>query len=265
MQQTLFENATVNHNSPLAYVGAKRKLFPIFKEYLPINIKEIVSPFIGGGSLELLCTARGIKVKGFDNFDLLVEFWQVFLEDTTRLIDKTTEIFPISDEEFLFHIDSRLGTIHDKLHRAALFWCINKQSWSSKMFATRSCKKEEHIGHTPNYFKKFSDWQNQNIIIEQQDCFETIEKNDGTFLYLDPPYVEHGDNQYGSRDQKQVFDHEKLYGYLKTSNSPWILSYDKHPSIYKMYDGYQIIEPEWRYHFNKKYELKANELLILNI
>lgn len=265
MQQTLFENATANYNTPLAYIGAKKKLFPLFTKYLPAGITEIVSPFIGGASLELLCTARGIKVKGYDNFDLLVNFWQVFFEDTEQLCERTTDLFPISDEQFLFHIDTGLTTITNKLERVALFWCINKQSWSSKMFATRSCKSEEQIGHTPGYFRKWSDWRNQNIKIEQQDCFVTIKKNNGTFLYLDPPYVEHGDSQYGTRAQKQVFDHKKLYEYLGSTDSPWILSYDRHELIYKMYDKYEIIEPEWTYHFNKSAKLKPNELLILNI
>ena len=37
--------------SPLHYVGGKEKLMPQIACYLPANIKRLIEPFVGGGSV----------------------------------------------------------------------------------------------------------------------------------------------------------------------------------------------------------------------
>ena len=52
------------YSSPLHYPGGKRWLFPILADILP-PFKEMVSPFFGGGSIELNFAARGKYISGF--------------------------------------------------------------------------------------------------------------------------------------------------------------------------------------------------------
>ncbi|GHR52228.1 hypothetical protein VN0495_06690 [Helicobacter pylori] len=48
---------------------------------------RIISPFIGGGSVEIACaTELGLEVLGFDIFDILVNFYQVLLKDKQLFI-----------------------------------------------------------------------------------------------------------------------------------------------------------------------------------
>ncbi|NSX83447.1 hypothetical protein GOM44_03330 [Wolbachia endosymbiont of Atemnus politus] len=47
----------------------------------------MLSPFIGGGSIELALASRVTKVYGYDAFEPLVRFWQVILKDASYLAE----------------------------------------------------------------------------------------------------------------------------------------------------------------------------------
>jgi hypothetical protein len=67
--------------SPLRYPGGKtracRILDDIINQYFNIsNIKEVISPFFGGGSFEFYLNKKyKLTVKGNDKFKPLIEFW----------------------------------------------------------------------------------------------------------------------------------------------------------------------------------------------
>ena len=54
------------------------------------------------------------------------------------------------------------------------------------------------------------------------------------FVYLDPPYYEKGGQLY--KHNMDDADHERLAGILKTARFSWVLSYDDHPRIRRLYD-----------------------------
>jgi hypothetical protein len=62
--------------SPLRYAGGKSWAVGYIVEYLPENIKRLISPFFGGGSLEIT-VAKELKIPviGFEIFDILVNYW----------------------------------------------------------------------------------------------------------------------------------------------------------------------------------------------
>lgn len=63
-------------NTPLRYAGGKSKAVGLILENFPkLKNKLVVSPFFGGGSLELTLTRDlGFKVIGYDIFGILVNF-----------------------------------------------------------------------------------------------------------------------------------------------------------------------------------------------
>ena len=262
-QMTLFDIPSGDYNSPLGYIGGKKKLWPLFKQFIPSDINHMISPFIGGGSIELRCAANGIKVEAYDKFDLLVNFWQTFLNDIDELTKCVSKIYPISTEEGKEYFKTHLTTIDNPIKQAAIFWCINRQSWGAKMFADKDFYEKKVDKYTPEGFLKWRTWQNKNITVKLQDCFVTLEQSKGIFTYLDPPYVGL-EKMYGIKGKDNSFDHERLYDILSQNDRPWILSYGKHDDIYRMYSKYKILEPEWKYLFNSAYDLSPNELLIIN-
>lgn len=253
-----------SYESPIRYYGSKKKLWPEFKDYLPTDVDRLISPFIGGGSIELLCAVQGIQVQASDNFEPLVNFWRHFLSDANLLVTKTLEMYPLSDEDRLFYHTSRLSKdkteLYTDLERAVIFWCLNKQSFSGNTLA----KGGRGIPVKPSCFEKFSDWKNDNISVNCLDCFSVIEQAD-TFMYLDPPYIGKED-YYGASGSDRFFDHERLAKTLKEVKVPWIMSYGDHDVIRKLYRNYNILQPEWKYTTkNKGNSPKCSELLILNI
>ena len=73
--------------TPLRYAGGKSKAYNIINEHIPFIPKSlfdipyperIVSPFMGGGSLESRWSSeKSVPVIGFDIFGALTNFWDV--------------------------------------------------------------------------------------------------------------------------------------------------------------------------------------------
>ena len=74
--------------SPLRYAGGKTKAIGLILENLPkLKEKKIVSPFFGGGSVELcLSQMLDIKVIGYDIFNMLANFWNVLINNKDEFI-----------------------------------------------------------------------------------------------------------------------------------------------------------------------------------
>ena len=78
--------------SPLRYPGGKSRAVSTILPHIPKGTKKLCSPFIGGGSVELACVARGIEVLGSDVFPPLVDFWQEAIEDAEGLAETVQKI-----------------------------------------------------------------------------------------------------------------------------------------------------------------------------
>lgn len=84
------------------------------------------------------------------------------------------------------------------------------------------------------------------------------EVGEETFVYLDPPYVEAGNQLYQySFDE---YDHQQLRELLEHAKFPWVLSYNDHPEIRRMYRRDVIHEVPISYTINGL--ARKNELLI---
>ena len=82
----------------LRYPGGKTKAIDLITPYVK-NYDKIISPFIGGGSLEVHW-AENLKkeVIGYDIFDVLVNFWNILLKSPLELSSKMKQIPPTNEE-----------------------------------------------------------------------------------------------------------------------------------------------------------------------
>ena len=235
--------------SPLGYPGGKRRLWKYLEPHLPDNLTHIVSPFMGGGSIELACTSKAIYVQGSDNFEPLMNFWEYFIRNSKDVIDIVYSIYPLSYKQRKFFSKTQLKknslNINNRplsdLERAAIFLCINKQSFRGWTFAARVSRYEEIKPLA--FFDKWRRWQNEYLEVLCSDYIPIIENADGRFLYLDPPYVEK-EFYYGAYQEQLGFDHENLAWLLHKTKSKWIMSYGNHPLIRDLYKNYTILEPK---------------------
>ena len=83
--------------TPIRYAGGKSRAIKHITPYV-VNVNKIVSPFLGGGSLEVHWASLGKEVVGYDLFDVLVNFWNVLLNNKEELVEKLKEITPTSEE-----------------------------------------------------------------------------------------------------------------------------------------------------------------------
>ena len=74
---------------------------------IPKNITKVVSPFLGGGSIEVYLTNLDIKIEGYDIFKPLMIFWKELIHDNKnfvefrRTIQATEENYKIVKEKLM--------------------------------------------------------------------------------------------------------------------------------------------------------------------
>ena len=87
--------------------------------------------------------------------------------------------------------------------------------------------------------------------VEHRSCFDVIQENPNSFLYLDPPYImETPDKEaiYGNKgDMHRGFDHTLLRDLLVSHKGRWVLSYLDVPATWDLYSGFNISRETWRY------------------
>ena len=92
----------------LRYPGGKFRGAKKIFEFIPADTKEICSPFLGGGSVELLCANNGMKVYGYDRFLPLVDFWNCLIKKPDELAQLVAGWWSTGDMEFSQFLNMRL-------------------------------------------------------------------------------------------------------------------------------------------------------------
>lgn len=261
--------------TPIRYAGGKSRAIKHITPYVT-NVNKIVSPFLGGGSLEVHWASLGKEVIGYDLFDVLVNFWDVLLNNRKELVEKLKEISPTSEEysrikEILMKWDNTQEMLKDwktdhykreeiieldKVTAAAYYYFNHNTSygpgylgWGSSVYLTE--KKWNDM------IDKISKFELPNLSVEQGSFEEVIPKHNEDFLYLDPPYYleKDSDNKmftgiYPMRNipiHHDGFDHELLRDLLKKHKGGFILSYNNCETIREYYKEFELHYPSWNY------------------
>src|SRR3989339_387188 len=79
--------------APIRYAGGKSLATGLIIELIPEDVQRVISPFIGGGSVEVaIAKELGLPVIGYDIFDILVKYWQVQLKNPKALYKKLSNL-----------------------------------------------------------------------------------------------------------------------------------------------------------------------------
>jgi DNA adenine methylase len=235
-------NMPLTGKSLLRYPGGKTRGVEAITQYFP-EVQEMVSPFFGGGSIELCLAAQGVRVYGYDLFEPLVEFWQCVQWAPRALADKVQEYFPLSRTRF-YELQRAQTLFKTNLERAAVYYVLNRSSFSGATLS--GGMSPDHPRFTQTAIERLRGFHNPNFTVQKLHFKESIQAHQHTFLYLDPPYLI-ASALYGKKgDTHRDFDHKMLFCCLQHRNN-WILSYNDCPEIREMYGSFTIIEPEWKY------------------
>ena len=245
--------------STIRYAGGKSLAVGHIIELLPENITKVVSPFFGGGSVEIAISKYlDLEVIGYDIFDILCNYWKFQIENPKLLYEELKKLKP-TKEEF-----ERIRKILNKVWKKeitldpltlAVYFVYNFNlsygpgfmGWSSDIYLDENRYKK--------IIERIRDFNSKNLKVECADFQEVIKNNPHAFLYCDPPYFIGKDSKmfkgiYPMRNipvHHNGFKHEALRDLLKNHKGGFILSYNDCPTIREYYKDFKQIFPSWQY------------------
>ncbi len=275
--------------SPLRYAGGKSLAVGMIVDLIPEDIPCLVSPFIGGGAVEVACANElNIPVISFDIFDILVNYWDIQINYPKELYNKLKEFYPTKSEYYkqkkVLKAHWNGENILNKLDLAAQYYFSSNMSYGPHFLGWPSSVylKEERY---KKMLEKVRTFKAPKLKVKCQSFEKTIPQYKNNFLYCDPPYFLGDDSKmfvgmYPHRNfpiHHKGFNHKLLRDILLNHTGGFILSYNDCPTIRKWYKECKMTFPRWQYTFgqgdtrigenriknnNGSYVKKSHELLI---
>ena len=178
--------------SPLAYPGGKARVLPILLRHIPAGLTEMVSPFIGGGALELTLARQGVRVRAYDAWEHLVCFWKELKRDREGLAARVRAYGPPADREVVRELRREMLRKRDRSlsaqDRAARFFVSSRCSF-------RGIMTTGGLGgdFTERSIEKLRDTRVPRKLSVACLPFErSLGRHPELLAFCDPPYVEHG-------------------------------------------------------------------------
>lgn len=264
------------NKTPIRYAGGKTRAIKHILPYFPKNIDKVISPFMGGGSIEVHLTNLNIQVKGYDIFKPLVTFWREMIYNNDELVKFMRTIEPTAEnykivKDVLINWEYTQDMLKD--------WKTDfyKRDNSVKLTSTQIAGYY-YFNHNTSYGPGYLGWPSSVYLneIKWNKMIEDISKFDGTlidveegtfddiipkhnddFLYLDPPYFmgKDSDNKMHAAiyPMKNIpvhhdgFNHEKLRNLLYEHKGKFIMSYNNCETIREYYKDFRLEYPSWNY------------------
>ena len=269
--------------TPIRYAGGKSRAYDFISSYIPFwpRPKRIISPFMGGGSLEVKWAHdMGIQVEAFDVFDVLTNYWQHQIHHPKRLYDILKGLEPTKEQydeikDILLHwdkvqnmfkdwktdyYDRKSESLDDELG-AAYYWFNHNLSYGPMFlgwFSSIYLKKESLY---ENSIERVRDFNCPNLSVKQSSFDKVIPNYKKDFIYADPPYY-----MEKSEDNKMFkaiypnsnfalhhihFDHELLRDQLHSHEGKFLLSYNDCEWVRENYKAFKFKTPEWAYSYGQ--------------
>ena len=269
----------VNSEVPfMKYIGGKQFARKEIAKHFPENLDVLVSPFIGGGSVELLMASRGTQVKAYDNHPALIRHWNVMLKQAGEVAVMVNKIFPVKKSiltnlvkeekmnEELFPSPEKDVTF------AAIATCMARQCYNGHYMRILSFRGpfDPEFHKTPEQIEQskrdkkvldrwkpmdenlWASWKNDNLSVALSDWEDTFDKHPTEFMFLDPPYVGR-DDYYGpyktkkTKWQPKPFDHHLFADRIAEREGGAIITYQDHSLVRELFDRpeFEVQEKTW--------------------
>lgn len=264
--------------TPIRYAGGKSKAYNIITGYIDRKPERIISPFLGGGSLESRWASEyDVDVLGFDIFDVLINFWNVLLNSPQELANEMMLLTPTKEKyaevkelliqsKYTQELLKDWQTDHYKRTpielssiTAAAYYYFNHNLSYGPMYLGWISKIYQNKTKWDSMVNKIRNYTNPRLSAAQGEFAEVIPAFSHDFIYLDPPYYLEKDS-----DNKMLkgmypncnidvhhkgFDHAKLRDLLHNHKGTFILSYNNCETIREYYKDFDLYYPEWHYSY----------------
>lgn len=260
----------------IRYPGAKNKLVKSILNSLPEELVvplhvssnvHYVEPFFGSGAIGIAVMRlmhRRASVTVADADIGIASLWRAVKDSPYELCRRIKQYAP-SVESF-YELKSLDGTFTDTvdtgfrklaLHRISVSGFgymaggpIGGRSQAGDYTVDCRWRPDRMVSRVERLSALFNRFDNLQIL--HADVFDVLESAnkttasyEQTFVYLDPPYYEKGDQLYKHKFTPQ--NHEDLAAALKGADFDWAISYDDHPEIRRLYGGATVKRLEITY------------------
>ena len=265
--------ANISTSPVLRYPGGKFRARKHLESFIPNNTKNVLSPFIGGGSFELYLTQREINVYAYDAFSPLVNFWEVLLSEPEELFKKIESYGEITKEQFYVLkkeiIESKINH-NQSVEQAAKFFIVNRCSFSGATLSGGYSQESARTRFTKSSRDKIKTFQNPYLNVEEKDFnislkASNLDDKNIDLIFLDPPYLldKNKNTLYGiGGSHHKEFNHLRLKAILTKTETPFMLTYNDNMEVREMYKDFNITSLSWSYGMNST--KKSSEILITN-
>lgn len=264
--------------SPIIYTGSKNRalkyIIPLIANERP---KVVISPFLGGGSVEINLCNIGIKTTGFDCNPFLINLWKFILYEPRKLYDElitqvpSKQFFLDSKKLFEPYFNKTISiTQENKLEVAKLFTIVHCLSFGPNTMGSWSNRFDDYKNYK-SLCERIRDFKN-SLIVNQGEFDTVIPKFSQDFLFLDPPYYSGPggcyQDYYPCRDKpiySRNFNHQLLRDLLVNHKGKFFLTYNNCDYIRNLYNGFNFnTDIQWDYVCSVANRKKSNEIIITN-
>jgi len=228
------------------YPGGKTRilsrLLDIFRKNNISTYDIYAEPFVGGGSVALKVATEfpSMRIVVNDKDEWISSFWEVIKskDESYTLSEMVKEYTPNIN---LFY-ELRNTTPENVIDKAFYSIFFNRTTFSGILNAGpiggRNQVSEWGIGcrfnskYLSKTIIKIHELLSGRLEVYNEDYTILLEKYDGSFFYLDPPYFVKGNSLY--REGMELTDHLILASSLEKMSN-WVLSYDNCSDIREIY------------------------------
>jgi DNA adenine methylase len=254
----------MTNKSPLRYPGGKTRAVKILTDTICSHYpgrKTLLSPFLGGGSLELHLQSNGYSVHANDLFTPLYKFWIVAQDQKELLAQTVRSLMPVSKDQF-YNFRNKIVSSRDDVEVASMYFVINRCSFSGSTFCGGFSEESSRTRLTESSVQRILQTDLSNMTISNTDYKEFLRQHpetDDTIVYADPPYYISSYIYGRNGDLHQSFNHQEFATEIK-KRSDWIICYNDCEYIRNLYKDNTIESVCWSYGMNKT--KKSSEIII---
>jgi DNA adenine methylase len=269
--------------SPLRYPGGKNALADYFEIVLKENLligSHLYEPYAGGASISLAMLSREVVAKAtlVEKDPLIYAFWKCVRFESDELCERIMRlsITVATWKKLQKYLDPRAAQVYPLIELAVAGLFFNRSNFSGILEAGPiggmqqvseykiDCRfnKERIIGQIETLATL-----GPRLSVVYGDALQYLRRVDERIVaergvaYLDPPYLLQGHRLY--RYSYERTQHQAVANLVANAKYSWIVSYDNHPYVRRLFSGQRIVPISLNYAV--KESRKADELLISNI
>jgi DNA adenine methylase len=269
--------------TPLRYPGSKTWLVEYISKFLEFNNLEpelIAEPYAGSGAVAVSLLLEGKVKKALlnENDPMIVAFWKSILYHPDELIERieSTEINLATWNKFRKYLEADAPKKYPTMDLGFAFFFFNRTNFSGIVTGGPLGGKSQQSRYSlacrfkKDYLiekvRKIGDLRGK-IKIYHGDGIRFMRKiqkdacDHEVIYYVDPPYFRSGRDLYRRWFTEE--DHIELAEFLKSFDSPWLLSYDDSEFIKLLYTESKS-QPIYADYQAWRYKRDVKELLFSN-